>query len=1155
MPHIFDNLTSATRLADALQATLAKAQRADFCIGYFNLRGWQRVADQIDGWTGTADNRCRLLVGMQQAPENLLREYYGPGEDEEVDQRRALEMRLKLARNFREQLTIGIPTATDEKYLLLLREQLTAKKVVVKLFLRHPLHAKLYLLFRDDYNNPITGYLGSSNLTFSGLSGNGELNIDVLDQDATQKLALWFEKRWTERFCVDITEELIAVLNESWVVEKSPYHIYLKIAYHLAADARAGATGYQIPPPFNTQLFAFQQSAVQMAARHLDKRGGALIGDVVGLGKTITAAAIVKLFEQRDMTKTLIVCPVNLVPMWAWYVAEYNLKADVMPISQVQSKLAYDPLDWRYEPPRYGLVVVDESHNLRNREGKRYRVLHEYLHRVGSKVVLLSATPYNKAYTDLSSQLGLFVKADDPLPVAPERYIASLEGGITEFRQLHQAEPRTLAAFDKSPEYDDWRELMRLFMVRRTRDFLKASYTELDPTNNRHYLTYASGERAYFPERQARRVDYGFNPDDPADQYARLYSAEVVDALNALELPRYGLGLYLSKAAEFEATTKEEVKLAKVLYNLGRAGKRLKGFCRTNLFKRLESSGYAFLLSLSRHALRNYVFLYALENDLPLPIGQQAAELLDSRAEDQDPDLYAERGEPDDPEQADDPGPGPVRSARWLYTAAEYQTRAAAIYNTFDKQFHNRFDWVPPRYFKKNLAALLRQDAERLQRILALAHDWKPALDRKLNALEKLCATTHPTQKLLIFTQFADTACYLADELQRRKLTHLAGVTGSDPDPSAVARRFSPRSNKVAGLAKKDELRVLVSTDVLSEGQNLQDAHIVVNYDLPWAIIRLIQRAGRVDRIGQQAIDVFCYSFMPEDGIENIINLRGRLVQRLRENAEVVGTDEIFLDEAEAARAPGGAAGAATGAAVLHDLYNERNGVLNDTADTEVDLASQAYAIWQGAIKADPKLEKIIPNLAPVSHATRATHLPDGGQPGVVLYARTAHDHDLLVWVDRQGQVISQAPGQILRAAACAADTPGLARVPEHYELVREALRLADTTSNTAGGQLGQKSGARYRVYHALHRHHEATKNLPLFRSDALLRAIQEIHDAPLRPAARDQLNRLLKANAPDAQLAEFVIELYEEGQLCVVHDPTAGADNEPQILCSMGLV
>lgn len=1150
MPQIFDNLTPATRLADALQATLAHARRADFCIGYFNLRGWQRVADYMDTWAGTDDNRCRLLVGMQQQPENMLREYYGPGEDEPLDLRRAKEMRQKLARNFREQLTIGIPTAQDEKYLLQLREQLATKKVVVKLFLRHPLHAKLYLLFRDDFNNPVTGYLGSSNLTFSGLSGNGELNIDVLDKDAATKLAGWFEQRWNERFCVDITEELIAVLDESWVREKTPYHIYLKIAYHLAADARAGATGYQVPTPFDKQLFAFQQSAVQMAARHLDKRGGVLIGDVVGLGKTITAAAIVKLFEQRDMTKTLIICPVNLVPMWRHYVKEYNLKADVLPISRVQTELAFDPANWHADPPHYGLVVVDESHNLRNREGRRYRVLHEYLHRVGSKVVLLSATPYNKAYTDLSSQLGLFLKTDDDLGVAPERYINSLEGGIREFRDRHQAEPRTLAAFDKSTEYDDWRELMRLFMVRRTRDFLKASYTELDKTNNRHYLTYANGSRAYFPERMPLRVEYGFTPGDPADQYARLYSEDVVDQLNALELPRYGLGLYLSEAAEFVPRTKEEKELDRVVYNLGRAGTRLKGFCRTNLFKRLESSGYAFLLSLSRHVLRNYIFLYALENGLPLPIGQQGAELLDSRADDQDPDLYAEHGDPDDPTTDDDnhdKAAGPGKSARWDYTSDEYEAQAATIYGRFAGQYRNRFDWVPADFFVDDLPLLLRQDVSRLQHVLALAHDWQPAHDRKLNALFKLCAEKHPNEKILIFTQFADTTCYLTDELQRRKLTHLTGVTGTDADPSAVARRFSPHSNGQKGLPKGQEIRILISTDVLSEGQNLQDAHIIVNYDLPWAIIRLIQRAGRVDRIGQQATDVFCYSFLPEDGIENIINLRGRLVQRLRENAEVVGTDEIFLDEEIGADA--------TGATVLRDLYNERNGVLNDTGEAEVDLASQAYAIWQNAIAADPALATIVPGLAAVSHATQATHLPDGGQPGVVLYARTAHDHDVLVWVDREGKLISQAPGQILRAAACTAATPGLPRstTPDHFELVREALKLADTTISTIGGQLGPKSGARYRVYHALNRYREGIKNT-LFDTDVLLRAIQEVHDAPLRPGARDQFNRLLKANAPDEQLAECTVALYEQGQLGVVHE-TSDATNEPQILCSMGLV
>ena len=134
----------------------------------------------------------------------------------------------------------------------------------------------------------------------------------------------------------------------------------------------------------------------------------------------------------------------------------------------------------------------------------------------------------------------------------------------------------------------------------------------------------------------------------------------------------------------------------------------------------------------------------------------------------------------------------------------------------------------------------------------------------------------------------------------------------------------------------KDEIRILISTDVLSEGQNLQDAHIILNYDLPWAIIRLIQRAGRVDRIGQASDKILCYSFLPQDGLERIIRLRGRLTQRIRENAEAVGTDEVFFD----------------GDPVnIRDLYNEKAGIL-DADEGEVDLTS-SYEMNQ-AIKANP---------------------------------------------------------------------------------------------------------------------------------------------------------------------------------------------------------
>ena len=162
-------------------------------------------------------------------------------------------------------------------------------------------------------------------------------------------------------------------------------------------------------------------------------------------------------------------------------------------------------------------------------------------------------------------------------------------------------------------------------------------------------------------------------------------------------------------------------------------------------------------------------------------------------------------------------------------------------------------------------------------------------------------------------------------------------------------------------MTPEQELRVLVATDVLSEGQNLQDAAIVVNFDLPWAIIRLIQRAGRVDRIGQKSERILCYSFLPADGVENLIRLRARVRQRLHENAEVVGTDEAFFeDESERQK--------------LFDLYHEKSGILDGDAETEVDLASFAYQIWKNAIDRDPKLEKSRPSSGRVFYSPAQGH-------------------------------------------------------------------------------------------------------------------------------------------------------------------------------------
>ncbi|HPU06923.1 MAG TPA: helicase-related protein [Thermogutta sp.] len=1122
MPQIFDNIDNY--LLSAITQAMGLSQCADFCVGYFNLRGWKVVADLVDQWPGGPGHCCRLLVGMHQPPHDLLKRALNPVKgDEEIDQVTAIRLKRELAQEFRDQLTLGIPTNEDEAALRRLASQIANQKVVVKLFVRHPLHAKLYLLFRQDPVNPKIGYLGSSNLTLAGLSKQGELNIEVLDPDACDKLAKWFEDRWNDRFCLDISKDLVEIINESWarVEPIPPYHIYLKIAYHFSQEARAGLTEFRIPSDFDGKLLEFQKAAVKIAAHHLNKRGGVILGDVVGLGKTLMATALARIFEDDHGFETLIICPKNLVSMWEDYRQRYRLRAKVLSITRVQEEL--------HRLPRFRLVIIDESHNLRNRESKRYRAIAEYIASNDSHVILLSATPYNKTYLDLSNQLRLFVDEHKDVGIRPERLLREL--GETEFIRRHQCPVRSLAAFEKSEYADDWRELMRLYLVRRTRSFIRENYAKLDAARKRKYLEFEDGTRFYFSTRLPKTVKFEIDLQDPQDQYARLFADEVVRTVNDLTLPRYGLGNYVKPSPHNPPTAEE----AKVLADLSRAGTRLKGFCRTNLFKRLESSGHSFILSVQRHILRNYIFLHAIENGLPLPIGTQDMGLLDTSANDEDSQLW-------DPAADDDENQSPDKSVAiqsQLPNESDLQRRAADLYQTFASQFHRRFKWLRADLFDKALADDLRKDAQALIKAIQRAGTWDPQRDTKLQSLVQLLTKQHPDEKVLVFSQFADTVRYLEEQLKASGLTAVAAVTSATSNPTEIAYRFSPVSNEKREFVNPaDELRVLLTTDVLSEGQNLQDCSIIVNYDLPWAIIRLIQRAGRVDRIGQQSDTILCYSFLPADGVERVIRLRARVRQRLRENAEVVGADEAFF-EGEADDQP------------LRDLYTEKAGILDGEEDTEVDLASYAYQIWKNAIDRNPQLEKIIPAMPNVVYSAKPLPPNADRREGVLVYVRTGEGNDALTWIDTDGNSVTESQFAILKAAECTPDTPALPRAVDHHKLVEKAIELIVKTEKSVGGQLGRPSGARFRTYERLKAYAQAIKGTLLESAD-LLKAIEDIYKYPLLQSAIDTLNRQLKSGISDEDLAALVIRLRQEGRLCeVAKDGEAG---RPQLICSLGL-
>lgn len=1136
MPNIYDNKEST--LLDGLHRIMQKATGCSFCVGYLNLRGWGKLANMIDTFAGGEEMRaCRLLVGMHRPPEEEMKALAGVMRGPNVlDGPTLTRLKQTVVKSFKHQLEFGVPSNTAETALGQLAAQLRARKVYLKAFLRYPLHAKLYLVARKDPVTPLVAFVGSSNLTLAGLSQQGELNVDVLDQDAAQKLQDWFDERWRDDMALDLTDELAELIENSWARKDlvRPYLVYLKIAYHLCEEAREGEREFKLPRAFQGVLLDFQARAVSLAAHHLHRRGGVLLGDVVGLGKTLMATAVAKIFQEDDGSNTLVICPPKLIPMWEDYLQRYQLTGRVLSFGKVVEELDRD------DAPRYRLIIIDESHNLRNREGKRYKAIRNYIERNEPRVLLVSATPYNKQYTDLSNQLRLFVDEDQDLHLRPERFFQHwMANGKTEadFMAQFQVPIHSLRAFEQSPFPEDWRDLMRLFLVRRTRQFIIKNYAKFDDRRQRYFVT-LNGKPAYFPLRQPRTVRFTINANDQTDQYAQLFHDDVVAKIEDLALPRYGLANYLVRDAERLATPDDK----RILDNLNRAGRRLIGFCRTNLFKRLESSGYSFLLSVERHIVRNLVTLHAIEKGLPVPVGTQDAALLDPAVSDADVEFAeSESQENEVEENAADAAPSACSGKKAL---DDYRAHAAKVYDNYRTQFSSRFDWLASKFFRTDLAQALEADTQALLSILNRAGEWDPDADAKLAELQVLLTRMHCDDKVIIFTQFADTAQYLAEQLLKRGLTELAVATNETGDPVALARRFSPQSN--GGLRPAEsELRVLIATDVLAEGQNLQDAHIVVNFDLPWAIIRLIQRAGRVDRIGQKHDTITLYSFLPADGVERIIRLRERLFRRLKENQEVIGTDESFFGEDAATK--------------LRDLYTEKSGIFDDDlADEDIDLASLALQVWNSASANDQKDAIALPPIVSATRALPETSDAKDNPAGVIAYLRLPDGADALVRVDNHGNLVSQSLSTIFRAAACPPDTPPLARAENHHDLVARCVAITLEEQTTFAGNLGSLRSISRKVYDRLKRLRDADRTRPdLFTSQRLMQldhVIDLLWKYPLKEASRDALGRQIRLGITDENLADMVIRMAEEDRLCQVTDEEPRERQEPQIICSLGL-
>jgi superfamily II DNA or RNA helicase len=1077
MPTIYDNRTLS--LAPALRATLDDARALDVCVGYLNLRGWKELADTVDQlpWE-PGEPAARVLVGMSIQPADQLRRSLRirPAESawEGLTNEEIPGLRAELVEELSTQLTVGFPTDDDEVVVRQLARQINEGRVAMKFFACGPLHAKLYLAHLRTQSAPRKAFVGSSNLTLAGLVHQGELNVDVLDEDATEKLYGWFKEQWERSCAISIDTELVELIERSWVseVQPEPYLVHLKLAYELARDAREGLRDYDVPESLAGVLLQHQADAVRVASKMLERRGGVMIGDVVGLGKTLVATAAARLLQELHGFETLVVCPKNLVKMWEDHFHTYRLYGRVVSLSMAHAELA--------ETPRHRLLVIDESHNLRNEETRGWEAVRKYIEVNEPQVMLVTATPYNKDYGDVAGQLRLFLDPDADLGVRPDALIDAI--GEVEVAQRAGGRLTTLRAFEESDFPEDWQRLMSLFLVRRTRRFVEERYGETDE-HGRPFLRFANGTPFYFPERVPRPLPYKGGPDDPGD---RLASVETVDELAKLRLPRYRLVDYLDPAVVGVSSTDLDA-----IEKMRRGRGNLHGFVRTSLLKRLASSGPAFLLSIERHILRNLVAVHALRNGLPFPFGTVESARWDF-------------GVDSDAESL--PGLEIALSAASTWDEPEWSRFASERYEDLRRRNPAGLTWLSPGLFTSDLVEELVFDAEVLQAILVAHGEWDPGRDSKVAALARLVSKEHPGEKVLVFSEYADTVEYvgrqLRIELERTGAAPTIEVaTGGSSDPTLLARRFSPRSHaELGGLPDgATEIGVLIATDVLSEGQNLQDGAIVVNYDLPWAIIPIIQRAGRVDRVGQRSPTVWVYSLLPQDGVEQVIGLRTRITARLRENAHAFESDERFFDSPD-------------------ELDATIRGLFDGTADlsaaedaTLVDWASQALAIWEEATETDQIRAASLPN---VVYSTRE---PDGDLHGVLVYARTALGMD--------------------------------ERRPDHHQLVQRAIeqQLLDAVRSS---NVVAHSRVQRRLYEAIRYYVDGVVG-QFADTPELRRLMDAVHNRPLRESAKTRVSKALRERAPD-DLVAMLISMHQNDDLLV--DLSEQAEDELRIVCSLGI-
>ncbi len=764
------------------------------------------------------------------------------------------------------------------------------------------LHGKMYHIRQE--SGIEKAIAGSSNFTVNGLGLGGTKNIElniVIDSDRDrQELKEWFDSIWDDKSGIveDVKEQVLKYLEQLYL-ENEPEFIYFKTLYHIFEDyldeqKKGGLlnerTGFFDSEIWNA-LYDFQKDGVKGAINKILKHNGCIIADSVGLGKTYEALAIIKYFELLN-SRVLVLCPKKLSCNWTIYQANQNHLLNPFKKDRFNYTLLYhtdmgrktglsgaNAIDLEnFNWGAYDLVVIDESHNFKgnptekvdddgNKRLNRAKWLMEKIIKSGVKtrVLMLSATPVNNSLRDLRNQIALITegKEDALWELCKIKDISTtLKNAQTQFTAWadHKKNPKRALKQLLEKLDSSFFKLLDELTIARSRKHIKSFY-KIESVGK-------------FPERQKPHSVYpGIDLNNRFPSYDRLNK----------QILEYKLTVFNPSAYVKEEKQKkyEELAASEVLaFKQEDRENFLIGMMKINYLKRLESSIESFEISMDRTIMK----IENLENKINAFLSLKSCS-QEETLEGLEPD------EDELEESADD--------------IEQWQVGKKLKFDLADLELER---WL----------ADLKKDKEALLDLYNNACAVTPERDAKLAELKKLITEkvkapfNDNNKKVIVFTAFSDTAQYIYSNIKEWSLKelgiHSALVCGSftsttfgKNDYDSILMNFSPISknrSKITSLTQGEEINLLIATDCISEGQNLQDCDYLINYDIHWNPIRIIQRFGRIDRLGSINKTIQLVNFWPTNDLDNYINLKERVEARMAlVDVTATGEDNILNTE------------------------------------------------------------------------------------------------------------------------------------------------------------------------------------------------------------------------------------------------------------------